>query len=136
MTKYGVDLYLNSHTHQYFRLKKQMDFENHTGQQALKDPLFIITGADGAQKLEGEEGHIYSRVMADYMYTEEDDPNFQSAYLDMITTPTKITGQLIRSSDQTILDSFELPKADRSSVGARKELKSAQELVSTLISTY
>lgn len=31
MTKYGVDLYLNGHTHEYFRLKPQMNFDIHTG---------------------------------------------------------------------------------------------------------
>lgn len=50
MTKYGIDLYLNSHTHQYYRLKKQMDLHNYTGQSAEKQPLIIITGANGTDK--------------------------------------------------------------------------------------
>ena len=61
--------------------------------------------------------------MADFMYTEDSDPTFQSAYLDMTTTPTKITGQLIRSSDLAVLDSFVLQKMDRSSQGAKKHIK-------------
>lgn len=64
--------------------------------------------------------------MADFMYTEETDPDFQSAYLDLVTTPTKISGQLIRSSDLKVLDSFELPKMDRSSVGAKLDKKAAE----------
>lgn len=65
--------------------------------------------------------------MADFMYTEETDPDFQSAYLELLTTPTKISGQLIRSSDLKVLDSFQLPKMDRSSVGASFNRKAAPE---------
>ena len=130
MTKYGIDLYLNSHTHQYYRLKKQMDLQNYSGKSADRLPLIIITGANGtdtdsAAADEPQSNHIYAPDMADYMYTEETDPDFQSAYLELLTTPTKISGQLIRSSDLKVLDSFELPKMDRSSAGDQLIKKAA-----------
>jgi len=53
----------------------------------------IITGANGTDKDSGEESnHIYSPDMADFMYTEETDPDFQSAFLELVTSPTKISG--------------------------------------------
>ena len=131
MTKYGIDLYLNSHTHQYYRLKRQMDLQNHSGEDAEKYPLMIITGANGTDTDSitdpDQPNHTYSSDMADFMYTEETDPDFQSAYLDLVTSPTKITGQLIRSRDLHVLDSFELPKMDRSSIGARASRRRTRE---------
>ena len=114
--KYGVDLFIHGHTHQYYRLKKQADFANHTGQQAELDPLIVVNGAAGCDdepKTENKTNLSFALGMVDFMYTGSS-PDFQSAYLELTTTPTQISGRLLRSLDNLVLDTFTLDKADRS----------------------
>lgn len=125
MLKYGTDLYLTAHCHDYYRLKKQTDFVNHTGEQGVRDPLRVVNGVAGCDKKKNAKGelvpdmdrsnHTFAEDMADFIYTDSD-----SAYLELTTSPTKISGKLLRSKDLKVLDQFELDKADRSGSNSKK----------------
>ena len=54
---------------------------NHTGQQAAKDPLRIVSGAVGCDdhpKLKGDQegSDVYADHMVDFMYTAETSQDF------------------------------------------------------------
>lgn len=124
LRKYSVDMYLGAHVHDYMRLKKQSDFVNHTGKEAENDPLVIINGVagnnDGNRAGQGVvecelESFIeqnlaiksteYTEAMVDSLYLTN-----KSAWLKLTTTDNFITGQLIESTTEEILDQFQIAR--------------------------
>jgi hypothetical protein len=101
LRKYKVDLYIFAHFHAIFRLKKQHNFINLSGQQGEAQPLMVVAGSSGALH---EPFDPVLMPMTDYFYAGP------SAWLQLTTNATAIKGEFFVSDEGKLLDQFILPK--------------------------